>query len=156
DLDTPIVGHEVKPLLVVQAVERAAGPLQPVAFDTQIAAYILNAALRSQTIADIVAENLDQILPPANELPATARAGIEALSALAVREPLEKRLGEVGLERLFRDIELPLIPVLARMEAVGVALDLEALADLTVEFKKVVDRLEQEIYVDVGHEFNLG
>ena len=37
-----------------------------VAFDTQVAAYILNAALRSQTIADVVAENLDQILPPAD------------------------------------------------------------------------------------------
>ena len=102
-------------------------PPPPVAFDTQIAAYILNAALRSQTIADVVAEHLDLILPPPTELPATARAGLEALSALAVREPLERRLDEVGLDRLFREIELPLIPVLARMEAAGVALDLEAL-----------------------------
>ena len=109
---------------------RLEGPATPVAFDTQIAAYILNAALRSQTIADVVAENLDQILPPATELPATARAGLEALSALAVREPLERRLAEAKLDRLFREIELPLIPVLARMEAVGVALDLEALAVL--------------------------
>src|SRR4029078_5448500 len=116
--------------------------------------YVLNAALRSQTIADIVAENLDQILPAATELPATARAGLEALSALAVREPLERRLAEVSLERLFRDIELPLIPVLARMEAVGVSLDLDALAGLAVEFGEVIDRLEQEIYVGVGHARN--
>ncbi len=127
-----------------------------IAFDTQIAAYILNAALRSQTIPDVVAENLDQILPPATELPATARAGLEALSAIAVREPLEKRLAEVGLERLFREVELPLIPVLARMEAVGVALDLDALAVLDRDFGAETSRLEQEIYVDVGHEFNLG
>ena len=60
------------------------------------------------------------------------------------------------LDRLFRDIELPLIPVLARMEAVGVALDLEALAVLDREFRAEISRLEQEIYVDVGHEFNLG
>ena len=152
----PLVGHEVKPLLVARFAEDPAGRPTPVAFDTQIAAYILNAALRSQTIADVVAENLDQILPPATELPATARAGLEALSALAVREPLERRLGEVGLERLFREIELPLIPVLARMEAVGVALDLEALAVLDREFGAEIDRLEREIYVDVGHEFNLG
>ena len=97
---------------------RRRAPL-PIAFDTQIAAYILNAALRSQTIADILAENLDQILPPPAELPATARAGLEALSAIAVREPLERRLAEVKLDRLFREVELPLIPVLARMEAVG-------------------------------------
>jgi DNA polymerase-1 len=152
----PLVGHEVKPMLVARFVDDLEGPATPVAFDTQVAAYLLNAALRSQTIADVVAENLDQILPAANDLPATAQAGLEALSALAVREPLEKRLVEVGLERLFRDIELPLIPVLARMEAVGVALDLEALAGLAVEFGEVIDRLEQEIYVDVGHEFNLG
>ncbi|MBA2380646.1 MAG: DNA polymerase I, partial [Chloroflexi bacterium] len=152
----PLVGHEIKPLLVARIAEDQAAPATAVAFDTQIAAYVLNAALRSQTIADVIAENLDQILPAATDLPATARAGLEALSALAVRAPLEKRLGEVGLERLFRDIEMPLIPVLARMEAVGVALDLEALAGLAVEFGEVISRLEQEIYVDVGHEFNLG
>ena len=153
----PLVGHEVKPVLVASLAEDPAAEPLPVAFDTQIAAYILNAALRSQTIADVVAEHLDQILPPAAELPATARAGLEALSAMAVREPLQRRLDEVeGLARLFREIELPLIPVLARMEAVGVALDLDALAVLDREFRAEITRLEQEIYVDVGHEFNLG
>ncbi len=153
---TPLVGHEVKPLIVARFADDPSSPSPEIAFDTQIAAYVLNAALRSQTIPDVVAENLDQILPPATELPATARAGLEALSAIAVREPLEKRLADVGLERLFREVELPLIPVLARMEAVGVALDLEALAVLDREFAAETSRLEQEIYVDVGHEFNLG
>ena len=153
---TPLVGHEVKPLLVDRFAADPAAPATTVAFDTQIGAYVLNAALRSQTIADVVAEQLDQILPPAQELPATARAGLEALSAIAVREPLEKRLVDVKLDRLFRDIELPLIPVLARMEATGVALDSEALATLDKEFGAEITRLEQEIYTDVGHEFNLG
>jgi DNA polymerase-1 len=155
-LRIPLVGHEVKPVLVAGFGESETADPLPVAFDTQIAAYILNAALRSQTIADVVAENLDQILPPPAELPATARAGLEALSAMAVREPLERRLGEVKLDRLFREVELPLIPVLARMEAVGVALDREALGILDREFSAEITRLEQEIYADVGHEFNLG
>ncbi len=156
-LRIPLVGHEVKPVLVAALAEDPASEPLPVAFDTQIAAYILNAALRSQTIADIVAEHLDQILPPATELPPTARAGIEALSAMAVREPLQKRLDDIeGLQRLFREVELPLIPVLARMEAVGVALDREALAVLDREFGAEISRLEQGIYTDVGHEFNLG
>ena len=153
---TPLVGHEVKPVLVAGFAEPETAEPLAVAFDTQIAAYILNAALRSQTIADIVAENLDQILPPPAELPATARAGLEALSAIAVREPLERRLAEVKLDRLFREVELPLIPVLARMEAVGVALDEDALGVLAREFSAEITRLEQEIYADVGHEFNLG
>ncbi|HEY6013420.1 MAG TPA: DNA polymerase I [Candidatus Limnocylindrales bacterium] len=153
---TQLVGHEVKPVLVAAFAEDPGSAPLPVAFDTQIAAYILNAALRSQTIADVVAENLDQILPPANELPATARAGLEALAALTVREPLERRLADVNLERLFREVELPLIPVLARMEATGVALDLAALDVLDRDFGAEISRLEQEIYLDVGHEFNLG
>ena len=152
----PLVAHEVKPLLVARFAEDPdAAPLS-VAFDTQIAAYILNASLRSQTIADVVAEQLDLILPPAKELPAFARAGLEALSAIATREPLAAALEREGLERLFREIELPLIPVLARMEAVGVALDRDALAALDVEFRAEIERLEAEIFASVGHEFNLG
>jgi DNA polymerase-1 len=156
EIRTPLVGHEVKPVLVARFADDPDADPPPVTFDTQVAAYILNAALRSQTIADVVAEQLDQILPPAAELPPTARAGLEALSALAVREPLERRLGELDLERLFREVELPLIPVLARMESTGVALDSEALAALDREFRAEIERLEAEIYLDVGHEFNLG
>src|SRR4051794_22356880 len=155
-LRIPVVGHEVKPLLVRRIADDPAADATPVAFDTQIAAYILNAALRSQTIADIVAEQLDLILPDAATLDGPARAGLEALSALAVRDPLERRLVEGGLDRLFREIELPLIPVLARMEATGVAVDRDALALLATEFGAEISRLEAEIYADVGHEFNLG
>jgi hypothetical protein len=61
----PLVAHEVKPLLVAQLAEDPAAVPTPVAFDTQIAAYLLNASLRSQAIADVVAERLDLVLPPA-------------------------------------------------------------------------------------------
>ncbi|HKG55616.1 MAG TPA: DNA polymerase I [Candidatus Limnocylindrales bacterium] len=154
--NVPLVGHEVKPLLVARMAARPDDPPTRVAFDTQIAAYILNAALRSQTIADIVAEQVDQILPPPADLSYAARAGLEALAAMTVREPLEAALQREKLDRLFREIELPLIPVLARMEATGVALDLDALGVLDREFAAEISRLEQEIYADVGHEFNLG
>jgi DNA polymerase-1 len=155
-LAIPVVGHEVKPVLVARIGDDPDADPTPVAFDTQIAAYVLNASLRSQTIADVVAEQLDLILPPVAELDAASRAGLEALSALAVREPLERRLVDDGLDRLYREIELPLIAVLARMEATGVALDLEALQVLATEFATEISRLETEIYADVGHEFNLG
>jgi DNA polymerase-1 len=150
-----VVGHETKPLVVANIAGGATMPL-PVAFDTQIAAYLLNASLRSQTIADVAHERLDVTLPPAADVPPAVRVGLDALAAMAVREPLEKALVEAGLDRLFRDIEMPLIPVLAEMEAAGVAIDREALALLDVEFGREMARLESEIYVDVGHEFNLG
>jgi DNA polymerase-1 len=150
-----VVGHETKPLVVANIAGGATRPL-PVAFDTQIAAYLLNASLRSQMIADVAHERLDVTLPPAADVPSAVRVGLDALAALAVREPLEKALAESSLDRLFRDIEMPLIPVLAEMEAAGVAIDLEALAHLDVEFGGEMARLESEIYTDVGHEFNLG
>jgi len=154
--DVPIVAHEAKPVLVARYVEDPATATTQVEFDTQIAAYILNAALRSQSIADVVAERLDLVLPPPKELEPVHRAGLEALSALAVRDVLARSLQEEGLERLFREIELPLIPVLARMEATGVAIDLEGLATLDREFASEITRLEEEIFGAVGHEFTIG
>jgi len=150
-----VIGHETKPLLVANIAGGAEAPLS-VGFDTQIAAYLLNASLRSQTIADVAHERLDVTLPPSGDVPAPVRIGLDALAALAAREPLEKALVEAGLDRLFREIELPLIPVLADMEAAGVAIDRDALARLDVEFGGEMDRLQSEIYLDVGHEFNLG
>ena len=154
---TPLVGHEVKPLLVARFVDDLDAAPTLVNFDTQIAAYLLNAALRSQGIADVVHERLDLDLPPAAAgLSPGERAALEALSALAVRAPLARALEEQNLGRLFAELELPLIPILARMEATGVALDLVALAALDREFESELARLEGEIHADVGHEFNLG
>ena len=150
-----VIGHETKPLVVANIAGGAAKPL-PVVFDTQIAAYLLNASLRSQTIADVAHERLDVTLPPAGDVPPAVRIGLDALAALAVREPLEKALVEAGLDRLFREIEMPLLPILAEMEVAGVAIDREALSKLDVEFGAEMARLESEIYADVGHEFNLG
>ena len=154
---TPLVGHEVKPLLVARFGDDLGAAPTPVAFDTQIAAYLLNASLRSQGIADVVHERLDLDLPPvAAGLGPAERAALEALGALAVRAPLAAALEEQGLGRLFAELELPLVPVLARMEATGVALDLDALGALDREFGAELSRLEAGIYADVGHEFNLG
>jgi DNA polymerase-1 len=153
----PLVGHDVKPVLTARFAEDAQADPLPVDFDTQIAAYLVNAALRAQKIADVVAERLDLVLPPAAAgLPPVATAGLEALSAVAVRPSLELALRDEGVERLLAEIELPLIPILARMEAVGVALDREALADLEREFAAEIERLEADIYAAVGHEFTIG
>jgi DNA polymerase I len=155
-LDVPIVAHEAKPILVPRFAADRAAPATRIDFDTQIAAYVLNAALRSQTIADVVAERLNLVLPPPKELEPVHRAGLEALSALASRDTLARALLENGLDRLYREIELPLVPVLARMEADGIAVDLAALAELDREFNAEITRLEREIHDAVGHEFTIG
>jgi DNA polymerase I len=130
--------------------------LPPVAFDSQIAAYILNAALRSQSLPDILAERLGVELPRPGELNGPDHAGVQALAVAAARASLEPSLETEGLERLFREIELPLIAPLAGMEVTGVAIDRGALGTLSEAFATEIGRLEREIYESVGHEFNLG
>ena len=151
-----LVGHEVKSILTARFADAPGSASLPVAFDTQIAAYVLNASLRSQSIADVAAERLDVQMPVPKEVDATTRAGLEALAAAAVRAPLEQALAAAGLDRLFGEMELPLIAVLARMEATGVALDLDALGVLDREFNTEIARLEREVFDAVGHEFTIG
>ncbi len=140
----PLAGHDVKRVLVAELARRdpagTAGPvhrgaaLPPIGFDTQIAAYILNAALRSQTLTDICAERLDVELPPAGTLGGRDHAALEAAAVAAARASLEPALHEADLDQLYGELELPLVPVLAGMEATGVALDRAALDALRVEF----------------------
>jgi DNA polymerase-1 len=161
----PLVGHDAKQLLVAEVDRRdpsgsdraaATRTLPQVGFDTQIAAYVLNAALRSQSLADVAAERLGVELPAPGTLGGRDHAAIQALAVAAVREPLGESLGSEGLARLYDEVELPLIPVLAEMEATGVAIDGAALAELAASFAQEIARLESEIYESVGHQFTLG
>jgi DNA polymerase-1 len=163
----PLVGHELKQLLVWQLARRDpsatgnalrdARELPAAALDTQIAAYVLNAALRSQTLASISSERLEIELPPDGSLGGADHAALQAAAVAAAREPLEVDLADnAGLAKLLHEVELPLIPVLASMEAVGVAIDRAALAELSTTFSAEIARLEQEVYEAVGHEFTIG
>ncbi len=91
-VDARLVGHDVKPLLTARFADDPSATPLTVDFDTQIAAYLVNAALRAQKIADVVGERLDLVLPPAAAgLPPVATAGLEALSSLAVGRRSSRR-----------------------------------------------------------------
>ena len=68
---------------------------------------------------------------------------------------LQKELEEQELWKLFTDVEMPLIPVLSRMERNGVALDTDLLRHMSQSLGKQLLKLEQEIYSYVGHRFNI-
>jgi DNA polymerase-1 len=73
-----------------------------------------------------------------------------------LRDVLEPDLERLGISRLFREIEMPLLSVLARMEMNGVAIDVGALRELSATLAEEIGRVEEEIYKSVGHEFNIG
>jgi DNA polymerase-1 len=73
-----------------------------------------------------------------------------------LRPLLEADLERLGMTSLFRDVEMPLLSVLARIELNGVAIDVGALRELSATLGKEIGGIEKEIYKSVGHEFNIG
>ncbi|MEX0800161.1 MAG: DNA polymerase I [Dehalococcoidia bacterium] len=80
----------------------------------------------------------------------------DADMALRLRDALAPDLERAGMTSLFRDIEMPLLSVLSRMELNGVAIDVGALRELSATLGEEIKRYEEEIYKSVGHEFNIG
>ncbi len=85
---------------------------------------------------------------------ACACAGVDATARL--RDALQPELEEKAMRRLFHEIEMPLVSVLARMELNGIAIDTGALREMSESLAMEVRRVEEEIYASVGHEFNIG
>ena len=158
--DRPLIGHDLKALVTMLAARGVM--LEGPAVDTLVASYMVNPALRAQTLDDLAANRFSADLPerpadPVAEPQAAARRAVaEALTALLVRPYLETELTEGGLTDLFREVEMPLLPVLARMELAGVTIDRDQLAAMSVEFGATLADLERRIYELVGHEFNIG
>jgi len=121
-------------------------------FDVMVASYLLEASA-THRLEDLAADVLTTNLPAFRDGPEALAAGVALLSSL--RERFAARLGELQLERLFYDVEMPLVSVLAAMERRGVRLDVEALAAMSREFEARLDTLIQEIYVAAGGEFNI-
>ncbi len=160
--DRPLIGHDLKPLwtmLLRRGIELS-GP----AFDTAVASYMLNPALRAQSVDDLAAQRFGAELPPravsaesgAEEVTLARRAAAEALTALLAHPTLEQEMADVQLTNLFREVEMPLLPVLARMEVAGVLIDRDALTAMSEEFAGQIAALEGSITEAVGHPFNIG
>jgi DNA polymerase-1 len=73
-----------------------------------------------------------------------------------LKEIFEPKLAETGVDKVFRNIEMPLVPVLARMEREGIRVDVGALQSYSGELEEVIVRLEEEIVELAGRPFNVG
>jgi DNA polymerase-1 len=114
--------------------------------DTMLLSYALNPTHATQTLADVAARNNQ----PA---PATPAAGAAAILALAPM--LKAEVEKAGVNRAYREIDLPLAPVLFRMEQAGVRIDLAVLDGLAVRFGAEIEQLGARIYELAGKQFNI-
>ncbi len=105
---------------------------------------------------DVVGKGKNEITMNAVEVDRAAPyACQDADLALKLGLVLWPKVEEQGLDKLYRRLEQPLIPVLADMEHQGVAVDTKALRGLSAELKAELDRLEKKIYEEAGTEFNI-
>lgn len=145
--------------------------LQGKMFDTMIAHYVLQPELRHGM--DYLAEvylhyetiKIEELIGPKGKKQGNMRdlppadvykyACEDADVTLKLKHVLEKELVENGVEKLFEEIEMPLMPVLAYMERNGVRIDPEALKETSRHFTARMNQIEQEVYQLAGMEFNI-
>lgn len=122
-------------------------------FDVLVAAYLLNPLNSGYTPEDIAREQLDLMLEDKAEQ--SVKICYEAYIIFASAEKLFKKLSEAGMDKLFIDIEMPLVFTLYEMEENGVKVEAEALKIYGDQLYKRIVELEKEIYEDAGETFNI-
>jgi DNA polymerase I len=169
DASVEKVGHNIKfDWLVLQ---RAGVEVAGVAFDSMIASFMVDPGRRSHALDELASEHfgvrmrtyLDVVGRGKAERPFAAVPVREAADyccadsdfSLRLRGVLEPTLREHRLDALFREVEIPLIAVLAEMEREGIAIDRDLFARLTREFRQELARLEGAVYSAAGTEFNV-
>ena len=146
----------------------AGGGIGAVDFDTAIAAYLLDPVEGGHDLIRLAENRLGLRLGGASIAESgqldfggsgnenAAKTAAEALRAvLALVEPLRGDVESQGMTGLFRDVELPLVGVLARMEARGIEVDVKVLGDIKDDLTRRAAELTTALHGLVGHEFNL-
>lgn len=142
-----------------------------VEFDTMLASYVLDPGRRSHSLDVLASEFLDHTMIsyealcgkgkqelPFDVVPIEAARDYSCEDAdmtWRLREHFEPLLAEAGMTTLFRDIEMPLVEVLAEMEWTGVSIDVAWFRSLKERFARERARVEEEIYAEAGERFNI-
>ena len=145
--------------------------LAGVGFDTMVASYLLDAGERTHNLDDLAKHYLGHTTIKISELIGTGKhqkrmdevpirqvadyAGEDAVLPLHLRPILAKQLAEDKLEKLFTDVEMPLINVLVELEYNGIKVDIDRLAELSQRFGERIAAVEREIHALAGRELNI-
>ncbi|HOS96231.1 MAG TPA: DNA polymerase I [Deltaproteobacteria bacterium] len=164
-----LVMHDAKESLV--AARRRGVAVKAEIFDTMLAAYCCDAATGQTTLEDLAKAYLDRDLKRARDLMGTGRKALrpgeidpEELSRFLaghaaclapLQHELSARMADLGVDRLFHELEIPLMHVLADMEAVGVLVDAELLGTISAEIEAQLAGMEERVYALAGRPFNI-
>ncbi len=166
--DRPLIGHDLKSLgggarhgLLAAA---GAGNLE-LRHDTMVAGYLLDPARRTYDLADLAAQRGlaaapsesdgdDAQLELGEEPPPDPAAEARLAWEIAARQ--RESMKENNLEKLMDEVEMPLVEVLAEIEATGVKIDAERLAEIGSGFAERIEKLQSEIFELAGREFTIG
>ena len=143
--DVPLKVHDAKKLGVRGA-----------AFDTFLAAYLVKPGLGSYELEALAGERGLAEVDVDHEDHEIGEAARRAALIFALYPRLQSELEEMGLARLYYDVELPLADVLGEVEDVGMPVDRAALEEIGEDLIGRIGDLERRIYEEVGHEFNIG
>ncbi|HEV2092479.1 MAG TPA: DNA polymerase I [Rubrobacter sp.] len=143
--DVPLKVHDAKKLGVRGA-----------AFDTFLAAYLVKPGLGSYELEALAAERGLAEVEVGHEDRAVEEAARRAALIFALAPRLQSEMEEMGLARLYYDVELPLADVLGEIEDVGMPVDRATLEEIDEDLVGRLSDLEARIYEEVGHEFNIG
>jgi DNA polymerase-1 len=145
DESLPKAIHDYKS--ATHVLERQGVTLAGVDHDPMLYSYLLDPTYSSHRLADVALRRFN--LKLSGTLPEAA--DITGRLATALRREVE----EAGLLKLYEEIDLPLVPVLARMEHAGVKIDRAALAEMSSRLEREIDAKAKEIYQHAGIEFNI-
>jgi len=144
--DLPKAVHDYK--TAIHALTPLGIMLAGVRHDSMLYSYLLDPTYSSHRLGDVGLRRFN--LKLSGEL--AESADITGRLATALRGEVE----QAGLTRLYEEMDLPLVPVLARMEQAGVKIDTGALSQMSAELEREVAGKEKEIYAAAGMEFNVG
>lgn len=167
--DLKKIGQNIKYDLIV--LKNANINLKGIFFDTMIASYLINPSERRHNMDDLAEKHLNYKTISFKELVGTGKNAIELtdvpmdkLAEYAIEDTditmrlyniFSPMLKENGLEKLFNEIELPLINVLAEMEISGVKIDIPHFNVMKKNTLAMLDDIEKNIYREAGQEFNI-
>ncbi|KPK61898.1 MAG: hypothetical protein AMS21_08655 [Gemmatimonas sp. SG8_38_2] len=169
DDSVQVIGHDLKRSLL--ALESAGVTVSGSLRDVMIESYCLDPGRRQHDLETLVLEEFGHRLAvyedlcgkgkseiPFSEVAPESAASFSAERAdyvLRIDQRLTRQLDDYDLRRLFDEIEMPLMPVLAKMERLGLAIDLDFFATMSVRIDGELQLVEEEIYKVAGRELNI-